>query len=204
MSISITNESNDLITLFIREGGVDIRVSIPPKQSKIADDYETKTMTVYKRKGIITVREAQLFESSSFAWLNGEPFGEKVTEPTETMDSSIEPNNDETMDHFHTTEDHEAKSLEHITDVEYLQVNLLKALKVPADLTSLEVIEGEVEQYIEDGYIKGEWTEEDILFLKKNYPTKGRKYCSTHLNRNESSVQKKINSLGVKKKKKKK
>ena len=66
-----------------------------------------------------------------------------------------------------------------------------------------EVAEEEVAQYVEDGYIKGVWTDEDIIFLKKHYPTKGRKYCSTHLNRNETSVQKKINSLGVKKKKKK-
>lgn len=203
MSISITNESNELLTLFIREDGVDVRVAIPPKQSKIADDHETKTMAIYRRKGIITVRQAQLYESSSYAWLNGDPTKDKA-EVDGTMDSSIDPNNDETMDQFHTTENHEAISLEQISDIEYLQNNLFKALNVPADLTSLEVIEGEVEQYIEDGYIKGEWTEEDILFLKKNYPTKGRKYCSTHLNRNETSVQKKINSLGIKKKKKKK
>lgn len=81
--------------------------------------------------------------------------------------------------------------------------NRLEVKSSESDPTILEIIEGEVEQYVEGGFIKGEWTEEDLIFLKKNYPTKGRKYCSTHLNRNESSVQKKINALGLKKKKKK-
>jgi transposase-like protein len=45
--------------------------------------------------------------------------------------------------------------------------------------------------------ISGTWTPEDVEFLKSNYPIKGRKFCSTQLNRNESSVQKKINRLGL-------
>lgn len=68
----------------------------------------------------------------------------------------------------------------------------------------LTTIEEEVSQYIEDGYIKGGWSDEEVSYLKKNYPIKGRKFCSTHLNRNETSVQKKVNSLGLKKKTKKK
>jgi len=75
---------------------------------------------------------------------------------------------------------------------------------ITEDPTRFDIIEGEVEQYVENGYIKGTWTDDDVAFLKKNYPKKGRKFCSTELNRNESSVQKKINSLNLKKKKKKK
>jgi len=74
----------------------------------------------------------------------------------------------------------------------------------PDNPTILDVVEGEVKQYVENGFVKGAWSDEDEEFLRKNYPTEGRKYCATHLNRNESSVQKKINSLGLKKKKKKK
>jgi hypothetical protein len=45
--------------------------------------------------------------------------------------------------------------------------------------------------------IQGEWTKADENFLTINYPIKGRKYCSELLCRKESSVQKKINKLGL-------
>lgn len=45
--------------------------------------------------------------------------------------------------------------------------------------------------------VQGEWIKDDEDFLILNYPTKGRKYCAELLCRKESSVQKKINLLGL-------
>ncbi len=200
-SSTITNVHSELISLFVKKNGVEQQVHIPPGESIVVDTYETKTMRVFAKKQFITVRPAQLFESGSFGWLGD---AQERLDAIKTIDESTDSNHDETMDDFHTTESHDAIVIDE--DMKYLQENLFKALSIPKEesLTRLEIIEDEVEQYVEGGYIKGEWTEEDLAFLKKNYPSKGRKYCSTHLNRNESSVQKKINALGLKKKKKKK
>ncbi len=200
-SSTITNVHSELISLFVKKNGVEQQVHIPPGESIVVDTYETKTMRVFAKKQFITVRPAQLFESDSFGWLGD---AQERLDAIKTIDESTDSNHDETMDDFHTTESHDAIVIDE--DMKYLQENLFKALSIPKEesLTRLEIIEDEVEQYVEGGYIKGEWTEEDLAFLKKNYPSKGRKYCSTHLNRNESSVQKKINALGLKKKKKKK
>ncbi len=162
------------------------------------------------KRGFITITPAQLFSSDSLI-LEDEPASEISL--GKTINETFDSNSDETMDQFHTTEDNESILIDE--DMKYFQENLMAELTLEenpnrlevkssdSNPTILEIIEGEVEQYVEGGFIKGEWTEEDLIFLKKNYPTKGRKYCSTHLNRNESSVQKKINSLGLKKKKKK-
>ena len=193
MNIEVKNVSDSDITLFVRKGEADTRITIAPGSFILADDYETKTMMIFKRKNLITIKPAQLLES--------EPAHLLSEEVVSTM-SDVDPNHDELMDDFHTTETHEAVLVDE--DMKYFQENLMKSLTKEENPTRFDVVEGEVEQYVEDGYIKGEWTDDDIAFLKKNYPTKGRKYCSTELNRNESSVQKKINSLGLKKKKKKK
>jgi len=196
MKSTITNNHSELISLFVKIDGAEQQVHIPSGESIIVDTYETKTMRVFAKKQFITILPAQHLETSSVV--------QEKLDVVKTIDESIDSNHDEVMDDFHTTKTHEALLM--TEDVKYLQDNLAKALSIPADLglTRLEVIEDEVEQYVEGGFIKGEWTDEDLAFLKKNYPIKGRKYCSTHLNRNESSVQKKINALGLKKKKKKK
>ncbi|MEK6830214.1 MAG: hypothetical protein AABY15_08925 [Nanoarchaeota archaeon] len=210
MKSEIKNVHNESITLFVKIDGVEQRVSIPAGESMVIDAYDTKTIRAFRQRGFVTMQEhrAPIVDPKT-GNINLKYNPEFVAEDyytvskKESSETTIEPatdsNNDEPMDHFHTTEDHK---LEPITDIEYLQKKLINAL-TPSP-TSFEIIEEQVEQYVEDGYIKGEWSDEDIEFLKKNYPTKGRKYCSTHLNRNESSVQKKINALDLKKKKKKK
>jgi len=165
MKCTIKNTSPQTVGIFARISGADKRFQISPGQEMVADNYETRIMKIYKKKGMISIT----------------PYVEKK----EVVAEAVE----------------DAKQLEDITDIEYLQKNLTESLTIPK---TLQEVEEEVEQYVEDGYIKGAWTEEDITFLKKNYPTKGRKHCSNILNRNESSVQKKINSMGLKKKKKKK
>jgi hypothetical protein len=42
------------------------------------------------------------------------------------------------------------------------------------------------------------WSPKEILFLKENYPSKGKLYCSEHLNREGSSIFKKANRLNLK------
>jgi hypothetical protein len=203
----LKNIHSELITLFVKQKGVETRVDIPAGESMIVDEYETPTMRVYKKKNLITVEPSQLFASNSFAWLSdGDSSISDANDKAKTMDESIDPNNDEVMDDFHTTETHEVVHMgdENKKDLEHFKENLMKSLAKEEKTSRLDIVEGEVEQYIEEGFIKGAWSDDDIAFLKKNYPTKGRKYCSTQLNRNESSVQKKINALGIKKKKKRK
>lgn len=172
MNIKVKNISDNDITLFVRQNDTDARVTISPKQSLIVDDYETKTMKIFKRKGIITTEEIQPFYSDAHC-------GDNIVIKSKNCNVVVKKEILETLENYYGIPQSET-----IKDM-------------------LEIAEAEVEQYVEDGYIKGVWTDEDIIFLKKYYPTKGRKYCSTHLNRNETSVQKKITSMGIKKKKKK-
>lgn len=164
MKSTITNVHSELISLFVKIDGVEQQVHIPSGESIVVDTYETKTMRVFAKKQFITVRPSQLFESDSFGWLGD---AQERLDAIKTIDESVDSNHDETMDDFHTTETHEAIVVDE--DVKYLQEKLFKALVVPKEesLTRLEIIEDEVEQYVEGGYIKGEWTEEDLAFLKK-------------------------------------
>jgi len=196
MKNKIKNVSEDSIRLFVMKEEVEKQVDIQPGESIIVDNYETRTIKIFSRKNLITVEPAPFMDGGSF----DSSEDEKVKE-YKTM-TDIDPNSDEVMDNFHTTVDHEAILVD--DDMKTFQENLMKSLTKAENPTRLDVVEGEVEQYVEDGFVKGEWSDEDTAFLKKNYPTKGRSYCSTHLNRNETSVQKKINALGLKKKKKKK
>lgn len=203
MKSIIKNTHTEAIKLFAKIDGIEQQIEILSGGYVIVDTYDTKTIRVFRQRGFITMEPAQLLESNSPTLIS-----ESIT-----FDSGVDSNNDEPMDQFHTTEYNEAILIG--DDMKHFQENLMAALTIEEnsnklevksnenDPTILEIIEGEVEQYVQAGFIKGEWTEEDIQFLKKYYPTKGRKYCSTHLNRNESSVQKKINALGLKKKKKK-
>jgi len=200
MDKKIKNVHDELITLFVKKNGVETKVDIPPGNSMIVDDYETPTLRVFKKKNLITMEPAQIMEEDSLAWTPGDmEQSEDRAHRAATIDDTVDSNNDETMDHFHTTETHEVVEKD---DLESFKENLSKALTNKENSSKLEIVEDEVEQYIEEGYIKGEWTDEEIELLKREYPTKGRKHCASTLNRNESSVQKKINSLGLKKKKK--
>jgi len=61
-----------------------------------------------------------------------------------------------------------------------------------------------VPNYPEGTVNYGRWTIDDEYFLIKNYSKHGRKYCEKKLCRNGSSVQKKINALGLSRRSKKK
>jgi len=208
MKNKITNVSKEDIILFVKREDIEEQVTIQSEQSIIVDDYETKTIRIFSRKGLIKIEPTQIVEEASA----------NTSDEYNTM-TNIDPNSDEVMDNFHTTETHKVVTEEESGDVKVevdgISTSVPKALledmnkyhgmnkeAVVADI--IKAIEGEVEQYVESGFIKGEWSDEETKFLKKNYPTKGRSYCSTHLNRNETSVQKKINALGIKKKKKNK
>ncbi len=201
MKSEIKNVHKEAITLFAKIDGVEKQVSIPSGESIVVDTYDTKTIRVFRQRGFITMHQHAPVIDTKTGQINLKYNQELVNEDIyltnraeiTTFDSTSNSNNDEPMDHFHTTE----------TIISEATIPSSEIM-VTGDLDRLDIVAGEVEQYIEGGYVKGEWTDEDIDFLKKNYSTKGRKYCSVHLNRNESSVQKKINALGLKKKKKKK
>lgn len=207
MSKQVKNIHTEMVRLFVRKEGVDKQVDIPPGHKMIVEDHMTPTMRVFQKRNFITIEDAQLYESSSFHLLNDKGEAIDTIDEYKTMDDSVDPNNDEVMDKFHTTETNEILPIDiekPLADLKQYKEELLKNLTQQENPSRFDVVEGEVEQYVEDGYIKGEWSDEDVEFLKKYYPTKGRKYCSAQLNRNESSVQKKINALGLKKKKKRK
>ncbi len=190
----IKNTHNEMISLFVKKNGVEQQVHILPGHSIVVDAYETKTMRVFAKRGFIEVQPAQLMSSDSFAWLGDSQ--EKLDKQINVAPEELVELSEEDMKNF------QKNLMAELTLEE--NPDRFEVRSKEGEPTILEIIEGEVEQYVEGGFVKGEWTEEDLIFLKKNYPTKGRKYCSTHLNRNESSVQKKINALGLKKKKKKK
>lgn len=220
MKSKITNTHSESIKLFAKINGIEQQIEIPAGGEVVVDTYDTKTIRVFRQRGFIIMSELNIDRNTGNFDLKYNPeyveedyFLVTRSDSSATIDSSIDSNNDETMDQFHTTQDNESILLD--DDMKYFQKNLMAAItreenpdrfevrSKEGEPTILEIIEGEVEQYVESGFVKGEWTEQDLAFLKKNYPTKGRKYCSTHLNRNESSVQKKINAIGLKKKKKK-
>lgn len=176
MKCTIKNMSPKTVGIFARINGVDKRFEIGPGKEMIADNYQTRIMQIYNKKGLITV--TPIIPKAAT------PVIKTPTADTLSVDALVD-----------------TLTKEELEDIEYFKNNLEKSLKIPKDL---QEVKSEVEQYVEDGYIKGVWSDEDIAFLKKHYPTKGRKFCSNKLNRNETSVQKKINSLGIKKKKKKK
>lgn len=161
MKCTIKNMSPKTVGIFARINGKDGRFEIGPGKEMVADNYETRIMKIYKKKGLLKIT----------------PYVEPVAEPKS-----------------------EASAEEFVSVSPDITPEIIESTDIPK---TLQEVQDEVEQYVEDGYIKGAWSEEDVAFLKKNYPTKGRKYCSNKLNRNESSVQKKINSMGLKKKKKK-
>ena len=117
MNIEVKNVSDSDITLFVRKGEADTRITIAPGSFIIADDYETKTMMIFKRKNLITIKPAQLLES--------EPAHLLSEEIINTM-TDVDPNNDEVMDDFHTTETHEAILVDE--DLKYFRENLMKSL----------------------------------------------------------------------------
>lgn len=41
------------------------------------------------------------------------------------------------------------------------------------------------------------WTEEEILWLKNNYPAKGRNFCASYLNRSEGSIRSRASIMGL-------
>jgi len=203
MNIRLTNIHNETVKLFAKKGGVEEQREIIPGHSIVVDDYETRTIKLFKKRNFIKVEPAQLFESDSASLLKEEAV--VIHNPKKTIDETVDPNHDEVMDDFHTTESHEVVDL--TPEAEEAPDKPSATFKLdlnPNDKLSFEIMESEVKQYVENGFVKGAWSEEEIAFLKKNYPTKGRKYCSNHLNRNETSTQKKINSLGLKKRKKRK
>lgn len=71
------------------------------------------------------------------------------------------------------------------------------------DLQALDAPDTSKEETTDTGDVKmGKWTEDEVKFLRKNYPKHGRSYCVEHLNRTTAAVQSKIDLLGLKKKSK--
>jgi len=178
MKNKLINNHNETIRLFVKINGIEKQVDILPGESIIVDNYETKTMKVFSKRGFIFIESTE--DSNYLIQQN------KTTQANNQVEIKNNP----------------SIIVDEILEIEDKVENPI--IYKDSSLTKLEIIENEVEQYVEGGFIKGEWSDEDEAFLKKYYPIKGRKYCSTNLNRNETSVQKKINSLGLKKKKKKK
>lgn len=49
-----------------------------------------------------------------------------------------------------------------------------------------------------DGLVRGKWSEEDLRFLKDNYPTRKGKWCAEQLNRPFHATHKMAAKLGLK------
>ena len=144
-------------------------------------DQETNSIAVYKRKGLIEVT------------IEGKPSGAdyEVPYPIGSFDilGETEAETEEELDIV-------AEKQPHVTPEKEPE---------PAKEAAKDVEKEEVEptnNNSDDGISRSEWADEDVEFLKQNYPTKGVPYCMEHLNRSKSSVKRKIEALGLKKKKK--
>jgi len=117
----VENMSNIKLDFFLKQNKEDVRVVLNPGESTWCDHgTTTKSMLLYERKNLI--KSAQHSEDTI------------VDKDVATI------NNDEVLDKLHTTEDVEYV-LAPITDIEYLQDNLIKSL------TPLEKAEKETEEY---------------------------------------------------------
>lgn len=180
--IIIENICADNITLFARLNGHEQQVTIPPGKSMSVDNHETRTIKLFRKRGFITTSNSEIELEADLKTIDssGVNTDDKTTEVSETEPETGPENKIE-----------KAKPEE--------SVSVSPEGREP----HLSDIEIEVEQYIEDGFVKGVWSDKEVEFLTKEYPKNGRRYCASKLNRNEISVQKKVTSLGLKKKKKK-
>jgi len=78
--------------------------------------------------------------------------------------------------------------------------NINKAIKQAEKETQIYIKEKEVNG---EGEKVGVWTEEEEIYIRRYYPTKGGKFVAEKLQRSYKSVQKKVARLKLKKKKKK-
>lgn len=202
MKIEIKNNHSEIINLFVKKDGIEQQVHIPVGHSIIVDAYETRTMKLFAKRGFIKVQSIEVSgDSSEYI----EDLQEELEEfqPDDLQEESSDFQLDDFQDELSKLINKNNQELtESIEAVDEIPDNIKESIN--SESTILEKIEDEVEQYVDGGLIKGQWSQKDLVFLRRNYPTKGRKYCAIHLNRNETSVQKKITSLKLKKRKKSK
>ena len=83
-----------------------------------------------------------------------------------------------------------------IEDEEFVNEDDFNSDEVVVDETEeAETTFEQVNNVASDDQQKGKWSDDDLKWLKKNYPKHGLSYCAENLNRNRSSVKKKVEAL---------
>lgn len=205
MKCRIDNLSKRNLKIFAMVDGEINKYEIKTGKYITADLYVTRVMRIYHRKNIISVTPK--FEDGIMIKETNTINALKVLDKFKKFklfllnkknDNKPKLNKDRVDKNFFD----KLMSDENSTDND-INTSIISA--IDNDMNEVfEKIRNNVKQYVEEGFVKGEWSKEDEKFLRDNYPKKGRKFCANELNRNESSVQKKITKLKLKRKKSRK
>lgn len=212
MSIfKINNIGHVDLPIFIKDGNNnDMPVTLRPGEFILTDNStKTRSINIYGRKrllGIETINKPdhlklyKTYRKEDFKKELVDSINKKINEINQpqpiaqNISKLVEENDTLQTQTKKVSEDDFLKEVQHIFNNKTLS---------PYEESKKEV-NIYTERYEEDGVIYGVWTDDEITFLKKNYPKHGKKFCVESLKRTENSVASKISSLGLKKRKKRK
>lgn len=205
MSIKVTNLTTSRVPLQISLGSGGVDRTIPLGGSEVVwspDPRITNSLSIYQRKGLIEIKTEAKPEHLNFytpynRGMIAVPIIEKKEEPVNIHVQNI--NGDVGLTEDALTEalkPHDERGNKGEISPEDFQTILNE--QKPKD-SILDNAKNMVDDY--KGLNTGRWTDEEEKVLRRTYPKHGLKKSVEVLNRSESSVKKKIESLGLKKKK---
>lgn len=207
MSIKVTNLTTNRIPLQISLGSGGVDRTVPLGGSEVVwspDPRITNSLSIYQRKGLIEVKTEAKPEHLNFytpynRGMIAVPVVEKVEAPVDIHVQNVGGEIGITGEALEEAlKPHDEKGNKGEISPEDFQT-ILKEQN--AGDTLLDNAKNMVDDY--KGLKTGRWDDEEEKLLRKTYPKHGLKKSVEILNRSESSVKKKVESLGLKKKKKK-
>lgn len=173
----------------------DIKNILFPGETISVENFMTNSMRALERRGSVAIKDSSV----------------------DTVDSSVDVNNDEAIDNLHTTKDvkvnvvikqSEINNLNHhnISQaslnnevIEIAKENNSEDKNVDVKVTIIDDVSSVKEKEIEPvKELTGRWKKDEVDYLKRVYPKKGSKYIAEKLNRPLKSVQKKVERLKLK------
>ena len=210
MSIKVQNTGASPVSVALGSGVSTATVQLRSGDFAFAQDARlTNSLLIYQRKGLISIKtEAKpshlMFNTpyNAASLKPTPPKAEKKEEPVELNVQNVRGNIIETKEGLkdalkpHDQRGHKGELPEELFDqVEKEQSSVLDEAK---DMVS----DYKNEDKEEIAYKTGRWEEGEVRLLRRNYPINGLKDSAEKLNRSEKSVQKKVESLKLRKKKK--
>ena len=210
MSIKVQNTGASPVSVALGSGAATVTVQLRSGDFAFAQDPRlTNSLLIFQRKGLISIKTETkpshlMFNTpySAASLKPAPPKEEKKEEPIELNVQNVRGNIVETKEGLkdamkpHDQRGHKGELPEELFDqVEKEQSSILDEAK---DMVSDYKNEDKEEVALKTG----RWEEGEVRLLRRNYPINGLKDSAEKLNRSEKSVQKKIESLKLRKKKK--